>query len=120
MKAKLKKINNVNFDHARTAIQQQRTRCIEIINTALEVAEKYTGDNRLWFGDCMDAAMAKDGYTIDDIYVKDNTLLASISGEYDNDTMAVEAMEISYLIDLVEFIRDNMDEFIEQWEEDED
>lgn len=120
MKAKLKKISKINFIPAKRVILRQVERCEEIIRTALEVAEKYTGDNRLWFGDCTDCVMAKEGYTIDDIYVKDNTLWVSMSGEYDNDKMPVVDMDIMYMIELAEFIRDNMDEFIEQWEEDED
>lgn len=116
MKAKLKKINKVNLDHAKEVIKHQTERCVEIIRTALEVAEICTGDNRIWFGDFSNPPLAKMGYIIDDIYVNCGMLWVSLRGEYDNGMMPVANMDIHYLIELTEFIRDNMDELLEQWE----
>lgn len=116
MDARLKRIGKANFDHAKKQIQQYTVRCVNVLQDALRLAEEYTGDNRLWFGDVSDAPLAKEGYTIDDIYVNCNTLWVSMSGEYDNGMMPIENMDIWYLIELAEFVRDHIDEFIEEWE----
>lgn len=116
MKAKLKKISKINFIPAKRVILRQVERCEEIIRTALEVAEKYTGKKRMWFGDFNNAPLIKEGYKVDDIYVNCNTIWVSIRGDYDNGMMPITNIDIWYLMGLTEFIRDNMDEFIDQWE----
>lgn len=116
MKAKLKKISKINFIPAKRVILRQVERCEEIIRTALEVAEQCTGKKRIWFGEFSNAPLVKEGYTIDDIYVNCDTLWVSMSGEYDNGMMPVANIDIWYLMEITEFIRDNMDEFLEQWE----
>lgn len=116
MDARLKKISKYSAISAKRMVLRQVERCDEIIRTALQVAEEYTGDNRLWLGDFSDAPLAKEGYTIDDIYVNCNTLWVSMSGEYDNGMMPIENMDIWHLMELTEFIRDHMDELIDEWE----
>ena len=118
MDAKIKKISKVNFDHAKKQIQHQTERCVEIIKTALEVAKQYTGHRRIWFGDFSNPPLVKEGYSIEDIYVNCNTLWVSMSGEYDNGMMPIENIDIWYLIDLTEWLRDHIHDFIEIWEED--
>lgn len=124
----LKRISKVNFNHAKKQIQQIDIRCIDVICGALKLSEKYNGEPRLCFDDFDDAPSVKE-YIVDSIFVIEGTIWLSLISEYENidvalasdchnETTPIENIDTVILIELAEFIRDHIDEFIEMWEDD--
>lgn len=108
-----KKLKKVDFEKAKEMIAKQRETSIDVISTALKIVNEETGENRLWFGEFGDSPLAKDGQTIDNVFVKNGVPWVDMSGEYENDSMPAADMDIEYLIEFAEYVRDNIEEIIE-------
>ena len=117
MRNTMKKIRKADFEKVKEMISKQREACIELLNSALDVVYEKTESTMIWFGEFSDSPLAKEGFTVDELTLVNDVPWISMSGEYQNDSIAVGDMEIEYLIGLAEFVRDNIDDIIETMED---